>query len=481
MMKNRRLTIFAGIGLIAYILIMFFGNSSSGYSLPDYTKSDIFNALDYSAKQLHIPSITEEEAMYVDAVANNSIGRYVDEKQLDQQQLTILEKEVPLYTIEVDTFLKAYQVNPQNGELTSATSINIATDNVEQFVIDQFGAGYELQSEERDNSIFAEWEVKKTFVAETSFDNVSKMVDVYLINNDIVQFDHYGLAENYPLQQVDSTGQMILYIIIFLFLVVMFFIVTIHLIIKLVKKQIEGFIGPLLLTIVAGFGWFYLTNAMGGAISGIGMIEPALMTYLTFATLMIRWKKSKQTVSTKLLSFKKPIWLGLLAAIISLALSESFFFIASFFGAWVSPVLNHGALIQLDVWMLPIFSLFIGLSAAITEESIFRNYMIPSFDRLGVIVSVIATSVLWGILHIGYDMFPWYLYVIDFIIITGPLFYFVYKRYGFKTVIFLHFFYNTWVTTLFLFSVDVKVAFVSLLITLSPFLLFLYRRTDSTV
>lgn len=480
-MKNRRLTIFAGIGLIAYILLMFFGNSSSSYSLPDYTKSDIFNALDYSAKQLHIPSITEEEAMYVDAVANNSIGRYVDEKQLDQQQLTILEKEVPLYTIEVDTFLKAYQVNPQNGELTSATSINIATDDVEQFVIDQFGAGYELQLEERDNSIFAEWEVKKTFVAETSFDDVSKMVDVYLINNDIVQFDHYGLAENYPLQQVDSTGQMILYIIILLFLVVMFFIVTIHLIIKLVKKQIEGFIGPLLLTIVAGFGWFYLTNAMGGAISGIGMIEPALMTYLTFATLMIRWKKSKQTVSTKLLSFKKPIWLGLLAAIISLALSEFFFFIASFFGAWVSPVLNHGALIQLDVWMFPIFSLFIGLSAAITEESIFRNYMIPSFDRLGVIVSVIATSVLWGILHIGYDMFPWYLYVIDFIIITGPLFYFVYKRYGFKTVIFLHFFYNTWVTTLFLFSVDVKVAFVSLLITLSPFLLFLYRRTDSTI
>src|SRR5690625_1873987 len=215
--------------------------------------------------------------------------------------------------------------------------------------------------------------------------------------------------------------------------------------------------------------------------SVINMFEHLLITYLTFATLAIRWKKRNRSIMDKIVTLKQPIWIGFLCAIISLALAELFFLGASNFDTWVSPVLNHNMLIHLEAWMLPLFTLFIGLSAAITEEAIFRNYMIPFFDKAGIIVSIIATSLLCGILHIGYHLYPLYLYVSEFMIITEYLFYIVYKKYGFNVVIFLPFFYNAWLTTLFVFANDIKIANLCLMVTLSPFLNYFYRQKETKI
>src|SRR5699024_9244223 len=102
-------------------------------------------------------------------------------------------------------------------------------------------------------------------------------------------------------------------------------------------------------------------------------------------------------------------------------------------------------------------------------------------ERLGVFFALVATSFLWGIMHIGYDMYPWFIYVLEFVLITGPFFFFVYKRYGFVTAVFMHYFYNAWVTTLFMFTVDLRVAFVSLAVMFVPFVLFFIRSKGKDV
>ncbi|WP_419182568.1 type II CAAX prenyl endopeptidase Rce1 family protein [Lysinibacillus fusiformis] len=100
--------------------------------------------------------------------------------------------------------------------------------------------------------------------------------------------------------------------------------------------------------------------------------------------------------------------------------------------------------------------------------------MIPFFDRFSVVASVILTSFFWGIQHLSYDVYPWYLRIIEFMII-GSFFYFIYKKFGFKTAIFCHYFYNSLFTTLFLFRVDMKVAIVALILSISPLLVLLLK------
>src|SRR5690625_6315703 len=122
---------------------------------------------------------------------------------------------------------------------------------------------------------------------------------MYTFNNSIVQFDHYGLAEKFP-PQSESKIMITVYVLIFVFLIALFLIVTIQLIIRLVRKQIEGIIGPLILAIIAGIGWIFITRIMVGTNSVINMIEPLLITYLTFATLSIHGKKRNCSIIEKI-------------------------------------------------------------------------------------------------------------------------------------------------------------------------------------
>ncbi|MFO1444878.1 CPBP family intramembrane metalloprotease [Bacillus sp. Bva_UNVM-123] len=404
----------------------------------------------------------------------------MEKNKFDEEKIAKLQQEVPIYTIEVDTSKQSYQIDPKNGQITKATGISLPYNeqyDVDHFILTYFGEGYTLQAkEDSESNIFVDWELKYVFSAPTTFNDISKVVEIYTNANKIVEFQHFGVAKGFSLTNADeSVGQIIISLFSLLFLFVLFIIVTVQLIKRLIKKQIEGFIGPFLLSLIAGFGWFFLTSSMGATISGFGAFEPGVMTYLTFATLLIRWKKTSESTENRLLNSKNSIFQGLLLTIVGLALTNLFFYIASFFGSWISPVLNHGLLINVNPWILPIFTLFVGISAAITEEAIFRQYMIPFFDRFSVIISVILTSFLWGILHLGYDVYPWYLRVIEFMIIGGPFYYIVYKKFGFKTAIFCHYFNNSFITILFLWRVDLMVAIVALFLSLSPLLVLLLK------
>ncbi|MGG3928614.1 type II CAAX endopeptidase family protein [Metabacillus fastidiosus] len=480
MSKSRRLNIIAAVSLTIYILILSLGSSEIKYPLPSYNKAAIFNYIVTESEKLNLPSFSAEDVTFINAKANNSIGRYVESYQFDERQLDELQQKVPIYTIEVETGERLYEIDPSNGKITRVSGISLPfneKNSIDNFIQTYFGSGYTLQTKKAsEDEIFTDWHIKYVYTASTSLDNISKVVEIYTSENKIIEFQQYGAAAGFPLQEAeDSAGLMIISIFMLLFLVALLIIVTVQLIKRLIKKQIEAFVGPFLLSAVAGFGWFFLTSAMGSSITGFGAIEPAFMTYLTFATLLIRWEKSAKSHAIKILEWKGAIFQGLLLAIIFFALTSLFFYITGFFGSWISPVLNHGLLINVNPWILPIFTLFIGLSAAVTEEAVFRRYMIPFFDRFGVITSVLLTSFLWGILHLAYDVHPWYLRVIEFMIIGGPFFYFVYKKFGFKTAVFCHYFNNSLITAFFLFSVNINVAIVALFLSVSPLLFLLYR------
>lgn len=471
--KNRRLFIVAMLAALVYTLYIFLGPSMVEYPLPEQSRAEVFEDLNTAASELGINPIDADRVFYSDTIANQSLGRYVAQNEFDAAELQELEQYVPLFTFEVDNIFNTIQYDLNTKKLTSAEGIQLE-EEADAFVANYFGEDFTMQSSETDTGFFAEWDVKKTYIAKTDFDDIIKVVDVQLEDDVIIGFDYYGVAHGFPIKD-ESTWLMIVSLFILIFMIGLIIFVTIHLIIRLVKKQVEAFWAPLILTVVAGFGWFFITKALGSNITGIGALDPAMMTYLTFATLLIRWKKDVRPLTIKVRHLQPAVIHGFLAMLIAMVLGEAFFYVASYFDTWVSPVISHNMLINLDMHWLPVFTLFIGLSAAVTEEAIFRNYMIPIFDRVGVLFSVILTSVLWGIMHIGYDMYPWYLYVVEFIFVTGPFFYFVYKRYGFAAGIFMHYFYNAWVTTLFLFAVDVKIALISLAVMLSPFLVFLIR------
>lgn len=476
---DRRLLYISFVAFVIYVLYLFFGPSYVSYPLPTYTEEEALEAIQEEVKKLGLEPITKENLEYSDIIANSSIGRYIDHKKLTEDELKELQKEVTIQSFEISSYDLTYSYDMERNRLTKAENIILVQD-ADQFVREYFGKQYELKGKDTElkDEPLAFGDSKKTYVAPTKFPEIINVVDIYLIGETIVAFEQYGLARGFP-----EVGTTLFEIITSLFglLILLGLVVfaTIHLIIKLFKKQIEFSWGPLLLTAAAGIGWVFISIGLGGSLTFFNLIEPAIMIYLTFVTLVIRWKRSTRTIKDRLRDLQPSVIHGFSLMIIAIVLAEAFFYVASFFDTWASPVTTYMLLVKLDVWMIPIFTLFIGLSAAVTEESVFRNYLIPIFDRVGILFSLIMTSFLWGVLHIGYDMYPWYLYVLEFLIVTGPLFYFVYKRYGFSAAIFLHYFYNAWVTTLFLFIVDIKVAIVSLFVMLSPFLLFLIRKKDS--
>src|SRR5699024_96003 len=316
-----------------------------------------------------------------------------------------LQEDISLYSYEVASINRSYKYDMAKEKLTRAENIYLQVDE-EQFVKDYFGEQFTPKGKESSDSIFIDWEMKKTYVADTNNDDVINVVDIYLEDDAIIAFEQYGVALGFPKEE-ESILLIVASLFIFAFLIGLGLFVTIHLIIKLVKKEIEAFWEPFFLSVAAAIGWLFVNNALGINLFGLGIVEPFIMIYLTFATLLIRWKRDERRLTERLATLQPSVVHGLLLMVIAIVLAEGFFYIASYFDTWVSPVTMYNVLIELNIWYIPIFTLFIGLSAAITEEAIFRNYMVPLFEKVGVFFALIATSFFWGILHVGYDMYPW--------------------------------------------------------------------------
>lgn len=462
----RKLTIAAIVGLIIYIGLIIFPTSYE-YPNPDLSIDDLKEIVENDAELFGIDLIyftDGSDFSIIDVQANNSLGRYIESKRFNQNDVNQMSKEFPLYYIHVMAGWYEFYIDPVNEQLIGFETLgaDLSTDELNSLINELYGATFSLDENTDRYSLY---------VANSAYEGVKKYVHVSRnMDDEVISMEYEAEADNYQ-----STSQLTILLagglFSLLFFIALTVAVTVHAI--LLRKELRFNKTAFLMALIAAISNVILTNAMLGiGFSFLTMIDATIWAYNTFLILLIRFRHRHDfSFNDIALKVRKQLKPAISWTLIGLSLTAIYFYIAAkYFAGWMSPVDDILLSFNTPYWTIPILTFAIGFSAAIFEESIFRHYMIPIFDKLTVPFSIVATSVLWGVLHFGYDMAPWYLYILEFIIITGPLFYIVYKRHGFTTAILVHYFYNAWAMTTFAFTLDIKIALISLLVVLIPLL-----------
>ncbi|TCP54534.1 membrane protease YdiL (CAAX protease family) [Tumebacillus sp. BK434] len=117
--------------------------------------------------------------------------------------------------------------------------------------------------------------------------------------------------------------------------------------------------------------------------------------------------------------------------------------LASAFGFWASDLQQQETL-ALSPWPLLLTGVA-AVMAALSEELIFRRL----FGRWlqPALVAALASSLLWSLTHLSYDVSPWYYRILELGLVIGPLFFWLYRRYGLGAVITGHFLYDSFLAS----------------------------------
>ncbi|MCB1307580.1 MAG: CPBP family intramembrane metalloprotease [Leptospiraceae bacterium] len=158
--------------------------------------------------------------------------------------------------------------------------------------------------------------------------------------------------------------------------------------------------------------------------------------------------------------------IGLALALILAVLDTIFYEIVQQLGGWWSSM--HATTVYLRGSAVPVFlyAFTAIIPAALLEEAVYRHWIgggirtaVRSLSRIfgkgdseteirGLLVileytiGIILSSLLWGIVHLGYDVYPWYLRIVEFVLYGGPFFYIIWRRYGLMVSISTHLWIN---------------------------------------
>ncbi|OLO25175.1 hypothetical protein BTR23_25380 [Alkalihalophilus pseudofirmus] len=467
------LTIISVLFLVVYYSIV----SEPSYPIQTVSKEEAIEAIEVFSKKMELNIDVGDRSPTIETRANESIGQYITKENWTNEEIERLTNEIPIYTISIvlDNYL--FEVDPFTSDIVRANNLYIHVENYQEinnFLENLFGSGFAKVEEKKDvfgdiDYIYSRGEVAG---------EIEEKVRISVYDNTILAFHKYGEVDQYPLStEIFNLWEILMALVFIVTIVVVAIVATVQLVKKLNNNQIEAFLGPTLISLLAGVGWFCGLYLAMGTVDMFSLLFSGALTYATFSILLITAKKTDyvQPFSQIAEKLQPAVWNGFLLMIVSTSLTTIFYGLSAYFGAWSSPVMDYAVFLNTPLWAVPVFALSLGICASISEETIFRRYLIPAFDRFGVVISVLATSFLWGIGHIGYHMVPWHIRIFEFVLIVGPFFYFVYKRYGFVTAIFCHFFYNSMIGSIFLLTIIGPVGLLSVVLTLVPFLVFLKR------
>ncbi|MGE5309416.1 MAG: CPBP family intramembrane glutamic endopeptidase [Deltaproteobacteria bacterium] len=140
-------------------------------------------------------------------------------------------------------------------------------------------------------------------------------------------------------------------------------------------------------------------------------------------------------------SFSRTVLLGYLFFFILLGMQAViFFFGQKYLGVWKQWI----KLTQFSSSYLPFFGAFaIGITASLTEESVFRMFAIPWGRKVfrNVIAAVVFTSLAWGFGHTQYAIFPVWFRGIE-VTLIGLAYGYVFLRYGVIPLIIAHYLFD---------------------------------------
>lgn len=149
-------------------------------------------------------------------------------------------------------------------------------------------------------------------------------------------------------------------------------------------------------------------------------------------------------------SVTRSILLGYLAAMIMFGIqSLAFYFGREFCGVWM----EHRRLTQISTNYFPFLAAFIlGFNASVIEEITFRIFAISWFKKVtkNTALAVLIASVLWGLSHSNYEIFPMWFRSIE-VSLLGIFLSYVYLQFGIIAAIVAHYLFDVfWMTTAFL-------------------------------
>ncbi|MDP2923495.1 MAG: type II CAAX endopeptidase family protein [Candidatus Omnitrophota bacterium] len=140
-------------------------------------------------------------------------------------------------------------------------------------------------------------------------------------------------------------------------------------------------------------------------------------------------------------SISKAIILGYTIAIITLGLQAIIFYLGQkTLGVWR----EWFKLTQFSSVYIPLFSVFtVSITASLNEEITFRLFGISLTKKFfkNTITAVVLTSILWGLGHTAYAIFPVWFRVIE-VSFIGFLFGFIFLRYGIIPLIVAHYLFD---------------------------------------
>ena len=140
-------------------------------------------------------------------------------------------------------------------------------------------------------------------------------------------------------------------------------------------------------------------------------------------------------------SISKAIIFGYVITIITLGLQSVAFYLGQkYLGVWR----EWFKLAEFSSAYVPLFSVFaLGLTASFNEEIIFRLFGISLTKKLfkNAIAAVLLTSLLWGLGHTGYAIFPVWFRVVE-VSLIGLFFGFIFLKYGIIPLIVAHYLFD---------------------------------------
>ncbi|MCB1319904.1 MAG: CPBP family intramembrane metalloprotease, partial [Leptospiraceae bacterium] len=229
------------------------------------------------------------------------------------------------------------------------------------------------------------------------------------------------------------------------------------------KKFRPRWLWPALLTLGMAAGtlvlWYFANGVWWPALRSYNIPLYALYASNLLLVLLISLRVSSDRKNFQWWRRFRSRWSGILLMGLCLALvfqpvNILFAELARYYGAWWSGLAFRESNLHNAIWPVLCFALILGSIPAISEELIYRELLggtlrkwmrtwAGSFGRfMEIVLGVLCTSFVWGIAHLGYEVYPWYLRLLEFLLLTGPMQYIVWRRFGLAVSIAFHFWIN---------------------------------------
>lgn len=485
--KHRYLAVISIFAFVLSFFIPYFLNeNAASFPEPVFTNNEAKEIYQDVSKIIFEKSNSADKPTIM-LTSNYNVGKFLSDHNYSQDQVNVLAKKIPLYNVTVSGSY-TLGIDPQTKDinLIDVAQIPIKNDkDITAFVEYIFSKDPKLKEKKNIDLDFnslpltAEFDKKVTVYTYTykgAYKNrdLGENIKVFVQDGNILKAERSAFVRGNTVEFSTPFYVQIIGLIPILILIIMLLSVLIVFIVKSVRKTIVSYKFAIFPGIVAFISSLIISSFEGYSL--LVLIQALLEgLFVYFALAVFSSRKNKLTVG----EWKEPIFRGFLFASL-LNLVDSLFYGISFkMGAWESGVEQYSVFMQDQKWLLLLYPIGIGLGAAVFEEVSARFYFDKIFRKVPVVIVALISSFIWASLHLSYEVYPWYLRIIELTVFIGPFLFYIYKKYGLKTSISTHYFFNSFFCSIAFFYWDVSIGIISCVIALLPLGLLLSRKKQA--